>query len=128
MGLGHLIANRFAQYPLDKDVCKAAEEVVPDFFGQGRKAPMYRAHVLQEYIELADCPPKRDENGEFRSAEQARLDRAWTRVAERMEVSEGTIRNCVLAIYDAEDEERPAKLRQDFGEILDMVGADGSDS
>lgn len=125
MGLDELYTPAWERSDLPNDVAKIVEEVIPDFFvtGEWDAGIAYRDHVLQDYIELEGCPPKRDANGNLRSAEKARLDRAWTRTAERMDVSEATIRNCVLAVYDhsAGHETQTERLRSDFDEILETL-------
>jgi hypothetical protein len=126
MGLGQLYTPAWERSDLPDKVAKTAEQVIPDFFvtGEWDAGIAYREHVLLDYIELKNCPPKRDANGNLRSAEKARLDRAWTRTAERMDVSEGTIRNCVLAVYDHSGGHatKTDRLRSDFDEILGESG------
>ncbi|GAB6879343.1 hypothetical protein JCM17823_16170 [Halorubrum gandharaense] len=121
MGLKQLL-NTWERSSLSNEVAQAAEEVIPDFFITGERDAgiVYREHVLQDYIELENSPQKCYANGRFRSPQKARLDRAWTRTAERMDVSEGNIRNCVLAVYEhaGDYETKTDRLRNDFDEIL----------
>jgi len=81
-----------------RDRAQAAMEVVPQIFAQGEKAPKYRAHLLDSYAERNGKPPRRTENGEYRTPKETRLDRAWQDVADRMDRSEDDIRACVLGI------------------------------
>lgn len=121
MGLGKLAGE---SHVLDYERRNAVREVIPGFSIKGHVAPKYRAHLLNSYAERDGMPPRRTDNGEYRSVQATRLDRAWQDVAERMDRSEGDIRACVLSIYDdsGEYKDKPARLRHDFDEILEREG------
>lgn len=121
-GLGNLTPYHESSC-LPSEVAKQAQEVIPVFFTQGDVAPKYREHVLMEYMENDGIPPRVADNGERRTPNQTRLDRAWTEVAERMDVSPETVRNCVLGVYDGpgDYDDMPGRLRADFNTILSVI-------
>lgn len=144
MGLGNI--KPWTRTPLDKYTYLAAREVNSNFHTKGELGPTYRQHLLVEYRDLEGCPPKIDENGQWRSSKQAQLDRAWTPVAERFDRTPETIRGCVMKLYDGIDLEvvrkrasetgddklfteverydkmpKTAWLREEFDEIIDLA-------
>lgn len=125
MGLGDLIGQRRSRV-LPKEVGNAAADVIPGFFIEGKVAPKYREHLLENYRKRDGNPPRRDDNGHLRSVDETRLDRAWNDIAEDMDRSEGDIRSCVLNVYESagEYENKPARLRNDFNEILNRTDTD----
>lgn len=128
MGLKDLVSQRRSRV-LPQEVGDAAVEVIPEFFTKGRVAPKYREHLLENYRTQDGYPPRRDENGQLRSMEETQLDRAWNDVAETMDKSEGNIRRCVLNVYDTpgEHENKPARLRSDFDEILELADSNSKE-
>jgi len=111
---------------LPDEVAKKAMEVIPGFERQGDVAPKYREHLLSAYQGRDGYPPRTADNGERRTVNETRLDRAWNDVAERFDRSEQDIRTCVLGVYDGSGEygTKTERLREDFNTIL--AEAEGS--
>lgn len=113
MGLGRILQSCTA---LDKHTYIAAEEINSNFHTKGDLGPKYRRHLLVEYRELEGCPAKRDENGEWRSSEQAQLDRAWPIVAERFDRTPEAIRSCVMKMYEDVDLDATQERAEETGD------------
>lgn len=99
MGLDELInETRYERASIDTSLARIADGVWPDMW-RGDKAPKYRQMVLRQFLERDGLPPRRTEGHSF-SQNETRLLRAWGDVAEVADVSENTIRKCVLRMYD----------------------------
>lgn len=90
--------TRYESASIDSDLASIADDVWPDLW-VGNKAPKYRQMVLRQFLERDGLPPRRTEGHSF-SLNETRLLRAWGDVAEVADVSENTIRKCVLRMYD----------------------------
>lgn len=108
--------TRYESASIDTDLASIADDVWPDMW-VGNKAPKYRQMVLRQFLERDGLPPRRTEGHSF-SRNETRLLRAWGDVAEVADVSENTIRKCVLRMYDddeisSEDEDSDAPTLPD---------------
>lgn len=102
MGLDEFInETKYESASIDTDLASIADDVWPDMW-IGNKAPKYRQMVLRQFLERNGLPPRRTEGHSF-SRNETRLLRAWGDVAEVADVSENTIRKCVLRMYDGDD-------------------------
>lgn len=102
MGLDEFInETRYESASIDTDLASIADDVWPDMW-IGNKAPKYRQMVLRQFLERNGFPPRRTGGHSF-SRNETRLLRAWGDVAEVADVSENTIRKCVLRMYDGDD-------------------------
>ncbi len=106
--------TRYESASIDSDLASIADDVWPDLW-VGNKAPKYRQMVLRQFLERDGLPPRRTEGHSF-SLNETRLLRAWGDVAEVADVSENTIRKCVLRMYDdvsSEDKDSDAPTLPD---------------
>jgi len=90
--------TRYESASIDSDLANIADDVWSNMW-VGNKAPKYRQMVLRQFLERDGLPPRRTEGHSF-SRNETRLLRAWGDVAEVADVSENTIRKCVLRMYD----------------------------
>jgi len=102
MGLDEFVnETRYESASIDTDLASIADDVWPDMW-MGNKAPKYRQMVLRQFLERNGLPPRRTEGHSF-SQNETRLLRAWGDVSEVADVSENTIRKCVLRMYDGDE-------------------------
>lgn len=78
----------------------------------------YRAEVAYRFQEHNYEPKKRKEGKPYRTEEQTRLDRAFTKVAEEYDKTEPTIREACTKPYD---DDSPEKFRQHCTNIMDQI-------
>ena len=128
MGLDDFInETRYEGASIDSDLASIADDVWPNMW-VGNKAPKYRQMVLRQFLERDGLPPRNTKGHSF-SRNETRLLRAWGDVAEVADVSENTIRKCVLRMYDddvsSDDEDSdvptlPNQFLTDLNEIEKM--------
>lgn len=98
----------------DEELVDTVSEVLP-YLSKGEVGPMYRVAVAEKFLAFRETPSKRAEGQRFRKAAEARLDRAFTAVAEQENRSEANIRMRCTEIYDGENKTK--QLRTDLQEI-----------
>ncbi|MUV56103.1 hypothetical protein [Halogeometricum sp. CBA1124] len=90
-------------HDFDSELIEVSYEEMPLTKQGGIDAREYRLAVVGEFIESSGVPEKQKDGQAFRSSDQSRLERAFTRVAKVYDRCETTIREaCVHSIYSGE--------------------------
>lgn len=92
-------------YNFDNELIEIAWEEIPLTAQGGSDAIEYRLAVIREFVESSGYPAKRKDGRRYRTRDQSRLDRAFTRISSVTDKCENTIRNaCVHSIYSGENQ------------------------
>ena len=93
------------RYNFDNELIEVAYDEIPSLSQDGENAIEYRLAVIREFVESSGHPEKRKNGKRYRTRDQSRLDRAFTRIASVNDKCENTIRNaCVHSLYSGENQ------------------------
>lgn len=98
----------------EEELVNAVSQCLPRF-NHGDVAPEYRVAVAKWFIEYAGSPGKYEGKQQYRTPDQARLDRALTQVGQLYDRDSSNIQIRCTEIYDGEN--KTEQLREDLIQV-----------
>jgi|AntRauMinimDraft_3_1070383.scaffolds.fasta_scaffold00305_1 hypothetical protein len=105
MALGDDARRARNEAGIPTEMATAAIEIIPQLQWSGGASGRQQWKVIKTFLYDDEDKPKYSHGKILRSADAARLDRAWTAVAEDEDVSEATIRQAGVQYYESTDEQ-----------------------
>lgn len=105
MALGDNARRARGEAGIPTEMATAAIEVIPKLQWSSGASGRQQWKVIKTFLNDDEDKPKYRHGELLRSADAARLDRAWTAVADDEDVSEATVRQAGVQFYEPTDEQ-----------------------